>query len=144
MRKMRVATAFTGVAAGVAAFAPAAKANTSVPYPYKIWVNTSPVISQVQVCGYKDVSNGKWTCTAKHGNPCFSVSGEPHACGLYQGSNWQTGKTNVWMWTPTNGGIEEFGHTCNTFGSYHGVFRTGGVSLSAGNHTSLGASNAEC
>src|ERR1700728_20912 len=71
-KTMRVATAFTGVAAtafaGVAAFAPGAKANSQVHYPYVLWVKTSTLVTSIQVCGYKDVGTGEWYCTEREAN----------------------------------------------------------------------------
>jgi hypothetical protein len=136
-RTMRVATAFTGVTAGVAAFAPAAQAapdNAPVAYPYTLWVNTGGSTSTIQVCGYKDVGSGEWYCTAREGNPHH---GADHS--NYFGTNWKDGKVNVWEWYQFSGVSVELLHTCNTNGAYHGVFRTGGVSLSAGSHIPLGA-----
>jgi hypothetical protein len=145
-KTMRVATAFTGVAAsafaGVAAFAPAAKANSQVPSPYTIWVKTSSLVTSIQVCGYKDVGSGEWYCTAKEPNPHHNTE---HS--NYFGGNWKDGKVNVYEWDYTSyfNSTQSGAHTCNTNGAYHGVFRTGGVSLSAGNHASLGVdSKAEC
>jgi hypothetical protein len=142
-KTMRVATAFTGVAAGVggvAAFAPAAQANSQVAYPYVLWVKTSPLISYIRVCGWKDVGGGEWYCTGIESNPYeFTTHSN------YFGGNWKDGKVDVSVW---NGTGSPFVHRCNTNGAYHGVFRgtgTGfGVSLSAGYHNPLGAGNSEC
>jgi hypothetical protein len=145
-KTMRVATTFTGVAAGVAAFAPAAKANSAVPYPYKLWVNTSIAVFLIQACGYKDVGDGSWYCTAAEKNPHWNVSDAAN----YMGSNWKDGKVNIWVWSGSPSGPgegvsgKEYGHTCNTNGAYHGIFRTGGVSLSTGSRALLGLSTAEC
>jgi hypothetical protein len=135
-KTMRVATAFTGVAAGVAIFAPAAQAapdNTPVPQPYKIWVDTASTVQSLQVCGWKDVGTGKWTCTAIEHNPNFDKVGTAN----YMGANWKRGKVNVWMFDFPGG--SKAGHTCNTNGSYSGSLRTGGVSLFGNaNFASLG------
>lgn len=141
-KTMRVATVFTGVAAGTAVFAPVAKANSAAPYPYKAWVYTGADVVSLQVCGYKDVGSGEWYCTAVERNPYNSKSNHAN----YMGSNWKDGKMNVWVFNSHPGGTgpTEWGHTCNTNGAYHGVFRTGGVSLSAGNHKPLVSATSEC
>ena len=136
-KTMRVATAFAGTVAGVAAFAPAARANSRVPQPYTIWVNTADSVGFIQVCGYKDT--GKWYCTSAENNPHYGTSATN-----YFGTGWIDGKVNVWEWGSI-AGFNEHGHTCNTStGAYHGVFRTGGVSLSGGSHAPLGLTNVEC
>jgi hypothetical protein len=132
-KTMRVATVFTGVFAGAAAYAPAAKADTAVPWPYVLWVYTGFSIHYVQACGYKDVGTGEWYCTAKEANPHgFSAHSQ------YFGGNWKDGKVNIWEWgkiSPNDNSIE-VGHTCNTNGSYTGHLKMGaagdGVSLSTG------------
>jgi hypothetical protein len=133
---MRVATAFTGVAAGVAAFAPAAQAapdNAPVPQPYTLWVKTSGNVAYMQVCGYKDVGSGKWYCTGQEVNSPYFSSNKVHSASF--GTNWKRGKVNVYLWS---GSSTEFDATCNTNGAYHGVFRTGGVVLSGGFNAALG------
>jgi hypothetical protein len=135
-KTMRVATAFTGVATGVAAFAPAAQAapdNPPVPQPYTLWVNTSGNVAFIQVCGYKDVGSGEWYCTGVESNSPYFSSDKVHT--NYFGTNWKRGKVNVYLWSSSN---TEFGATCNTNGAYHGVFRAGGVSLSRGFGAPLG------
>jgi hypothetical protein len=142
-KTMRVATAFTGVAAACAAFAPAAQAapdNAPVPQPYTLWVKTGSNVSLIQVCGWKDIGGGEWYCTADEYNPFFPGGGTN-----YFGGNWKRGEVSIVMDTqiislPTH----QFSHRCNTNGAYHGVFRPGGVSLSAGYHNPLGVSYAEC
>jgi hypothetical protein len=143
-KTMRVATAFTGVAAGVAGFAPAAEANSQVGYPYVLWVNTKASASNIQACGYKDVGTGEWYCTAREGNPHTGNHSN------YFGGNWKDGKVNIYEWHYIQPSLSsEVVHTCNTNGAYHGVFRgtgTGfGVSLSGGYHAPLGMSTGvEC
>jgi hypothetical protein len=135
-KTMRVATAFTGVATGVAAFAPAAQAapdNPPVPQPYTLWVNTSGNVAFIQVCGYKDVGSGEWYCTGVESNSPYFSSDKVHT--NYFGTNWKRGKVNVYLWSSSS---TEFGATCNTNGAYHGIFRTGGVSLSRGFGAPLG------
>ena len=135
-KTMRVATAFTGVAAGVAAFAPAAQAapdNAPVPQPYTLWVRTSGNVAYMQVCGYKDVGSGKWYCTGQEVNSPYFSSNKVHSASF--GTNWKRGKVNVYLWS---GSSTEFDATCNTNGAYHGVFRTGGVVLSGGFNAALG------
>ena len=135
-KTMRVATAFTGVAAGVAAFAPAAQAapdNAPVPQPYTLWVKTSGNVAYMQVCGYKDVGSGKWYCTGQEVNSPYFSSNKVHSASF--GTNWKRGKVNVYLWS---GSSTEFDATCNTNGAYHGVFRTGGVVLSGGFNAALG------
>src|ERR1017187_9696653 len=81
-KTMRVATAFAGVAAGVAAFAPAAQAapdNAPVPQPYTLWVKTSGNVAYIQVCGYKDVGSGKWYCTGQEVNSPYFSSNKVHS-----------------------------------------------------------------
>lgn len=147
-KAMRVSTIFAGAVAIAAGFGPAAQAapdNPPVPQPYTLWVNTKSSIYSIQVCGYKDVGGGQWTCTVKHHNPYYGqiYSGHPYHSN-YFGGNWKRGKINVWEWRLTGNSSSEWGHTCNTNGSYHGIFRTGGVSLSGGFRFPLGASNSEC
>ena len=135
-KTMRVATAFTGVAAGVAAFAPAAQAapdNAPVPQPYTLWVKPSGNVAYMQVCGYKDVGSGKWYCTGQEVNSPYFSSNKVHSASF--GTNWKRGKVNVYLWS---GSSTEFDATCNTNGAYHGVFRTGGVVLSGGFNAALG------
>ena len=135
-KTMRVATAFAGVAAGVAAFAPAAQAapdNAPVPQPYTLWVKTSGNVAYMQVCGYKDVGSGKWYCTGQEVNSPYFSSNKVHSASF--GTNWKRGKVNVYLWS---GSSTEFDATCNTNGAYHGVFRTGGVVLSGGFNAALG------
>jgi hypothetical protein len=150
-KTMRVATAFTGVAAtaftGVATFAPAAKANSQVYYPYVLWVKTSSLVTSIQVCGYKDVGTGEWYCTEPEANPYHYLGTHSN----YFGGNWKDGKVNVYDWwhsTEYHAWIKS-SHTCNTNGAYHGVLRlsvngNSGVSLSAGSHYALGMSKKEC
>lgn len=139
-KTMRVATTFTGVVAGVASFAPAAKANPMVPYPYDEWIYLSSRVSAWKVCGWKDVGGGSWYCTVRHTNPHFGQSIHP----AYTGSNWKDGRVTVFIsgqyLTPNS----QFGSewSCNTNGAYHGHFRgTGssfGVSLTAANGAPFG------
>ena len=136
-KTMRVATAFTGVAAACAACAPAAQAapdNAPVPQPYTLWVNTSGNVAYIQVCGYKDVGTGEWYCTGIETNSPYFSSDKVHT--NYFGTNWKRGKVDVYLWSSSS---TEFGATCNTNGAYHGIFRTGGVSLSRGFGAPLGA-----
>jgi hypothetical protein len=88
----RVATVFTGAAALGAAFGPAAltapaaqatPANAPLKFPesFVIWVNTSPLVYSLQVCGYKfdsPIGEYVWRCTTKEHNPWFSKV-ESHA-----------------------------------------------------------------
>jgi len=142
-KTMRVATAFTGAIAGaiggVAAFAPAAHADTAVPYPYKIWVKLSDYVGFVQVCGYKDVGGGDWTCTAVQNNPDYYKQ----SYAAYMGSNWKDGKVNVWVWGSISG-ANEHGDTCNTNGAYYGTLRTGGVSLKSVDGGGFGLFDTTC
>jgi len=144
-KTMRVATAFTGAAgfaaAGLAAYAPAAKADSAVPYPYDMWVDANRLVYSVQACGWKDTNEGTWTCTLKHHNTNFySGTCEPSTCTeeapAYQGSNWKDGQVDIYTWGGPHGS-KETQHVCNTNGAYVGHFRgTGtsfGVSLSANN-----------
>ena len=148
---MRVATVFAGTAAAVTAFGPAAEAapdNIPPASPYTLWVNTSSKVISIQVCGYKDVGGGEWYCTKMVQNPHAGID---HS--NYFGGNWKRGKVNVWEWVDNYIWASPpqyyVGHTCNTNGSYHGVFKSTpaagfGVSLSAGSHVPLGGSPANC
>lgn len=134
---MRVATALTGVSAGIAVLGPAqmARAATSASppatSPYKIWVDTALSVSKLQVCAYKSIGGGtgQWQCTAVQSNPHFTMSSHP----AYMGSDWRKGLVRVWEWDSYQG-YGEFKHSCNTNGTptapYWGVHRAGGVSLS--------------
>jgi hypothetical protein len=139
-KTMRVATAFTGAAgfaaAGLAAYAPTAKADSYVPWPYALWVNADRYIYSLQVCGWKDTGGGggAWTCTAKQHNPYFYGDTCTFSCinshPAYFGSNWKDGQVNVWNW---NSSGKEYLHTCNTNGAYYGRLRgtgNGGIGLS--------------
>ena len=122
---LRAATVFTGAAAATVAFAPTALANTKVPMPYRITAYTAPDVHAEQVCGYKDIGSGEWTCTSVKEvsrNTSGSVS---------FGNNWRDGKVNVWVWySPGENAQYEAGFTCNTNGAYYGHLKaTGGVSL---------------
>jgi len=136
---MRVATVFTGVGA-TAAFGPAAMAapaNTPVPQPYKLTVYTGIGNTYEQVCAYKDVGSGEWTCTPKERNPHYLTGSE----SMSFGNNWRRGEVKVWIWSSTN---HEYLALCNTNGAYNGHFKaTGGVSLSAGNGFALGPFNGQ-
>jgi hypothetical protein len=133
---MRAATALTGVAAGIAVFAPGvARANVAQGQPpndpYKIWVDIEGSANRLQVCGYKSVSGGgKWECTVVQHNPGASKNGAPTVD--YMGSDWRRGSVRVWDWSASG---TEFVHTCNTNDPashpFWGVARSGnnGVTL---------------
>ena len=158
-KTMRVATAFTGAAgfaAGLVGYAPAAKADSTVPEPYYLWANLDRYVYSAQACGWKDTNEGTWTCTVKHHNPAFYGGTCTVSCTnshpAYQGSNWKDGQVDIYTW---NSGGTETEHICNTNGGYYGHFRgTGtsfGVSLTANNIGSpivpqlpSGPGNSEC
>jgi hypothetical protein len=126
---MRAGTVFTGAAAATVAFAPAALANTQVPQPYRMTVFTGFFTSREQVCAYKDVGAGQWTCTPIQ-NVRKLISGS-----VSFGNNWKDGKVNVWYWVD---GLEYLA-TCNTNSAYYGHFKAaGGVSLTGPSNEAMG------
>lgn len=116
-KTMRVATVFTGAAGIVAALAPMqpAQAASVVPMPYNLTARLSARVTSAQLCGYRSESGtGHWTCTPR-----------AHTAVGTGGAHWtdesdlRRGKINLWMW---NSHGAEFGATCNTNGSYQGIW----------------------
>lgn len=142
--RMRVATAFTGVIAGTVLFGPAraARANSAPEMPYKIWVDTKPNVTDLQVCGYKDLKGSPWECTGVISNPGFANGSHFN----YMGDNYRLGEVKVFVWSgspPTN----EHHDTCNTNHYWWGSLRSNGthVYLTRVNGEGMGVSiNSSC